>query len=206
MKPSDENIKVLSHAVLSDVRGDAEQVLAEARAKADAIRAQAAEDAAAARAKIMEKAATDAERVRSQAIATTQLKARTMELEEREKLLNNVFQSAQEKLASVQQSRDYEKIAQGLLHEALTQLGTDTANVHADKATAKFFTNSLIESLSKELKVKIQLSEPLAKGMGVIVETADGHRQYDNTLETRLKRMRDALRSPVYHILMGEAQ
>ncbi len=205
MKPSDENIKTLSHAVLSDVRGDAEQVLADAKAKADAIRKEAAEQAAAERARIMEKASTEAERVRSQAIATTQLKARTMELDEREKLLDNVFQTAQKKLSSVQQSSDYEKTAQRLLREAVTQLGAGVVKVHADQATGKFFTAKLIETLSKELNIKIQLDEPLAQGIGVVVETEDGHRQYDNTLETRLKRMRDTLRSPVYHILMGEA-
>lgn len=205
MKATDENINVLSHAVLSDVRGDAEQILADAKAKAEEIRKQAAEEAAAERAKILEKAAVEAERVRSQAIATTQLKARTMELEQRENLLNNVFETAQQKLSSAHNSSDYEKTANLLLREALTQLGASAALVRADATTQKFYTTSALEKLSKELEVKIKLGEPLSQGMGVVVETEDGHRQYDNTLETRLKRMRDTLRSPVYHILMGEA-
>jgi vacuolar-type H+-ATPase subunit E/Vma4 len=205
MKPTDESIKVLSHAVLSDARGDAEQVLVDARAKAAEIREQAAKEAAAERAKILEKASMEAERVRSQAIATTQLKARTMELEQREKLLDNIFQTAQQKLSSMHNSSDYEKIAQRLLREALTQLGATVALVRADKATEKFFTVATLEKVSKDLGVKIQLGEPISQGIGVIVATEDGHRQYDNTLETRLKRMRDTLRAPVYHILMGEA-
>ena len=41
MKPTDENIKVLSNAVLRDARGDADQVLADARAKAEEIRQRA---------------------------------------------------------------------------------------------------------------------------------------------------------------------
>jgi vacuolar-type H+-ATPase subunit E/Vma4 len=205
MKATDENIKVLSHAVLSNVRGDSEQALVDARAKADSIRKQGAEQAAAERAKIMEKASVEADRVRSQAIATTQLKARTMELEQREKLLNDVFDAAQQKLPSTHKSSDYEKIANTLLREALTQLGAGAALVRADATTQKFYTTSALEKLSKELQIKIRLGEPLSQGTGVVVETEDGHRQYDNTLETRLKRMRDTLRSPVYHILMGEA-
>jgi vacuolar-type H+-ATPase subunit E/Vma4 len=206
MKPTEENIKDLSDAVLSHARADAEQVLADAKAKAEGIRKQAEEQAATERAKIIEKASTEVNRVRSQAIATTQLKARTAELEEREKLLNSVFQTASEKLATIKQGSDYEKIAQRLLREALTQLGTNAATVHVDQATAKFITTSVIDALSKELNVKIKLGEPLSQGTGVVVETEDGHRQYDNTLETRLKRMRDTLRAPVYHILMGEAK
>jgi vacuolar-type H+-ATPase subunit E/Vma4 len=79
------------------------------------------------------------------------------------------------------------------------------AKVRADKTTQEIFTTGMLEQLSKELKVKIQLGELLEQGTGVVVETVDGHRQYDNTLETRLKRMQDMLRTPVNHILMGEA-
>lgn len=206
MKPTDDNIKGLSSAVLSDVRGNAEQALTDAKAKAELIRKQAADQAAAERAQIMAKASVEAERIRSQAIATTQLKARTQELEEREALLNSVFDAAAEKLTTVQKSSDYEKTAQLLLREAVVQIGANVVKVHADQATGKFITHSVIEKLAKELNIKIQIDEPLAKGTGVVVETEDGHRQYDNTLETRLKRMRDTLRAPVYHILMGEAK
>ena len=50
----------------------------------------------------------------------------------------------------------------------------------------------------------MKLAHPLEKGTGVVVETHDGHLQYDNTLETRLNRLQNLLRSPVYHLLMGE--
>lgn len=206
MKSTDENIKGLSEAVLIDARNDAEQILADARTKAEEIRKQAAEQAAAERAKILEKASLEAERLRSQAVSTTQLKARTAELEQREKLLNEVFEKAAQKISAADKGADYEKTANQLLHEALTQLGAEAAVVRADQATQKFLTTAALEKLSKELKVKIKLGEPLKEGLGIVVETEDGHRQYDNTLETRLKRMREALRSPVYHILMGEAK
>ena len=58
--------------------------------------------------------------------------------------------------------------------------------------------------LEKDLAVQLELGEPLERGTGVVLVTADGHRRYDNTLETRLSRMQAALRTPVYHILMGE--
>ncbi len=205
MKATDEeNVKVLSRAVLSDARGDAAQLRSEARAKADEIRKHAQEEADAIRAQILEQAKVEAERVRSQAIATTQLKVRTMQLEQREKLLENVFETARQQLSAVQKSRDYEKTAVLLLREALTQLGAKTARVRADKTTEKIFTSALLEKISKELGVGIQVGDALEQGMGVVVETEDGRRQYDNTLETRLKRMQNALRSSVYRILTGE--
>ncbi len=52
--------------------------------------------------------------------------------------------------------------------------------------------------------VRLRVGEPLARGTGIVLETPDGHRRYDNTLETRLARMQNILRASVYHILMGE--
>ncbi|MCL5612020.1 MAG: V-type ATP synthase subunit E family protein [Chloroflexi bacterium] len=205
MKSTDEDIKVLSRAVISDAHTDAEESLTSARTKADEIRKQAMKQAASERARVLEKASAEAERVRSQAIATTQLKARTMQLEQREKLLESVFDSAQQKLSTVQRSTDYEKTAHLLLREALVQLGAKKAVVKADEVTRKFFTSSTIDKIVKDLGIQVIIGEALKQGTGVIVETEDGHRQYDNTLETRLRRMQDTLRSPVHHILMGES-
>ncbi len=205
MKSTDEDIKVLSRAVISDAHTDAEESLTSARTKADEIRKQAMEQAASERARVLEKASAEAERVRSQAIATTQLKARTMQLEQREQLLESVFDSAQQKLSTVQRSTDYEKTAHLLLREALVQLGAKKAVVKADEVTRKFFTSSIIDKIVKDLGIQVIIGEALKQGTGVIVETEDGHRQYDNTLETRLRRMQDTLRSPVHHILMGES-
>ena len=204
MKSPDENIKVLSRAVLSDVREDAERAISEAQVKAEDIRQNAKEKAEAERSKILEQANREADRVRSQAVAVAQLKARTMQLEQREKLLDSVFSAARQKLTVMQRDSDYEQVAERLLREALTQLSASTVKVRADRTTQELFTTSMLEKLSKDLKVNIQLEEPLERGTGVIVETVDGHRQYDNTLETRLKRMQDSLRTSVYHILMGE--
>ncbi len=205
MKSTDEDIKVLSRAVLSDAHTDAEESLTSARTKADEIRKQAMEQATNERTRVLENASLEAERVRSQAIATTQLKARTMQLEQREKLLESVFESAQQKLSTVQKSTDYEKTAHLLLREALVQLGAKKAIVRADETTKKFFTSSAIDKIVKDLGIQVSIGDALKQGTGVIVETEDGHRQYDNTLETRLLRMQDTLRSPVYHILMGES-
>lgn len=205
MKAIDENIKVLSNAVLRDVRGDADQVLANARSKADEIRQAAQEQAEEEGAKILDQASAEAERIRGQIVATNQLKARTTLLAQREKLLEDVFDTAKQRLPNVLRSSDYEKIAKRLLKEALQQLGGEAAIVRADAETLKSLPTNVLETISKETGMKIQLGDPLENVLGIIVETEDKHRQYDNTLGTRLKRMQDTLRSSVYRILMGEA-
>jgi V/A-type H+-transporting ATPase subunit E len=205
MRSVEESIQALSRTVQSEARAEAEQILADAKAKAEAIQQRAQGQAAAERTEILERASREAEHIRSQAIATTQLKARTLQLERREKLLDSAFEAVRQQLPAVQQRADYDQIARHLLREALIHLGADTAQIRADEQTLTLLTDQMLAGVSKELGVQAQLGTPLKQGTGVIVETVDGHRQYDNTLETRLSRLQNVLRSPVYHLLMGES-
>lgn len=205
MKSVEENIETLAHAILSEAQTEAQHIKAEAEAKAEAIRQRAQKQAEAERAEILERATQEADQLRSQVLATTQLKARTHQLERREKLLDQVFTTAFQQINNIEQWSDYETIAHRLLREAVQQLRASEAIVHADEVTQKILTAGLAEKVSQELNVSIKIGAPLKKGVGVVVGTSNGRLQYDNTLETRLNRLQNALRSPVYHLLMGES-
>ncbi len=205
MKPIEEGMEALSHAVQSEVRAEADQILADAKAKAEETHRRAQEQAEAQREEILRRASQEATRIRSQVIATTQLKARTMQLERREKLLNDTFLAAQQKLPAAQQWKNYPQLAQNLLREALIRLAAPEVRVRADEQTRTLLTPELLAALQKELNIKVELGEPLPHGTGVVVETPDGHRQYDNTLESRSRQMQNELRAQVYRLLMGES-
>jgi len=196
---------LLTRAVLQEGRTEADQILSEARAKADAIRQRAEAQATAGQQAILARASETAERIRQQAIAAAEVKARMLRLEHREKLLQSVFEAARRQIASVQQWKEYDQVAIQLLREGLAHLGANTALVRADAATGRLLTDTVLETVSKELNVKLTMTEPLTQGLGIIVQTEDGRRFYDNTLQTRLDRLQNTLRAAVYHILMGEA-
>src|ERR671918_2765370 len=122
MKTEVEDIEMLQRAILTEARDEAEQIKAEAKEKADAIRKRAQEQAEAERNAILDRAREEAERLRGQAVATAQLKARSSQLTHREQLLERVFNAAKEKLPEVQNRPDYEEITAMLLREALTEL------------------------------------------------------------------------------------
>ena len=205
MRSSDDNIESLSRAMESEAKAEAEQLRARSQAKADEIRQRAQQQADAERGEILDRARQEADRLRGQVIATTQMKARTMELAQREKLLDSVFDAAHKQLSSIQQWSEYNQIAHKLLQEAVQQLGASKIQVRGDEQTQKVLADLGLEQLSKELGAEIILGKPLSQGLGVVSETVDGHLQYDNTLETRLDRLQNGLRSPVYRILIGEA-
>ncbi len=200
----DDNIQRLSREIIQQAEADAEKILAEAKVKAEQIRNHAQEVVAADKKRILEQAKNDADRIRGQAIATAQLNARTLILESREKLLVSVFESSLEKIPSVQNYSDYPAIVESLALEAINQLAVKKVILHADKVTNELLKDSVLKKISLKYDGTIELGEPLKKGTGIVAETVDGHLNYDNTLETRLRRLEGELRSPVYHLLMGE--
>lgn len=204
MKPEEENIELLSRAILFEAQTDAEQIQADAKEKADAIRQQARQRAESERREILDRAQVEAERLRSQVVATAQMKARTLQLEHREKLLDKVFDAAKERLSSLQKRADYDKIVAELIREAVTQLKVDQAEVRIDAASQKTLKDQAINSLSKELKTELSVGKTLDEGIGIVVNADHGRLHFDNTLETRLSRLQSVLRSSVYHVLMGE--
>jgi vacuolar-type H+-ATPase subunit E/Vma4 len=206
MKTEAQDIEMLERAILTEVRENAEQLKAESKEKVDAIRKRAQERAEAERNAILERARQDAERLRGQAIATAQLKARSLELARREQLLDRVFKAVKEKLPEIQKRPDYDQIAAMLMREALTQLTVKKAEIRADETTQKSLKKGALDEISRELNGEFAIAGGLEEGRGVVVDAADGKLHYDNTLETRLSRLQGELRSSVYHVLMGEKQ
>jgi vacuolar-type H+-ATPase subunit E/Vma4 len=201
MNSVEQDIELLARAIMTEAREEAEQLQAEARDKAEAIRKRAQQDAESERKTILARAKEDADRLRSQTSATSQLKARSSLLEQREKILNEVFEEARKKLGSVQLRSDYGEIAMMLAREALTQLNASDAEVRTDATTQKALK---LDELSKELNGKFSFGEKLEEGTGVVVNAAGGKLHYDNTFETRLDRLHGTLRSSVYKLLTGE--
>jgi vacuolar-type H+-ATPase subunit E/Vma4 len=204
MAPVEGNMDMLTRAVLSEARLDADQILAEAREKAEAIRKRAQVEADFQRKEILEKAAQESDRIYGRIIASAQLQSRTEQLEHREKLLNSVFETAEKQISSIQEWKEYPEIAHSLLREAVSHLEAKTVRVLVDETTRQALTKQTVAKISEELQVELQFGETLKIGTGVVVETLDQRLRYDNTLETRLRRMRNSLRPAVYRLMMGE--
>jgi V/A-type H+-transporting ATPase subunit E len=204
MSPARNDIQALVSAIREEVTGEAGQILADARTQAESIRRQAQTQADAEREAILQRARQEAEALREHTAAAAHLEAQTLKLKRREQLLERAFAEARQQLASAPQWPDYEQIAHRLVREAVERLGAAEVVARVDEETRRVLSDDALAELGEELDVHLRDGEPLTRSGGAVVETLDGHRRYDNTLETRLARMRESLRTPVYHILMGE--
>jgi vacuolar-type H+-ATPase subunit E/Vma4 len=203
MSPERNGIEALESAIMEEAHEQARRILADARARVDSLHQQAKTEMDAERERALQRARQETKTLRSQASAAAQLEAQALRLRRREQLLERVVASAMRRLASAPQWPDYEHIALRLLREPIAYLGADEIVVRADRGTRRVLTDEVLTGVGEELGVRLRPGAPLGRGTGVILETPDGHRRYDNTLETRLARMKDDLRAPIYHILMG---
>jgi vacuolar-type H+-ATPase subunit E/Vma4 len=204
MNTETEDIDRLARAILAEAREESEEIRGQARKSAEAIKSRAQEEAAAVRKSILERANQDAERLRGQTMATSQLQARSTQLADREKLLELVFSEVHKRLDVVTKRPDYDAIATRMLREALMELRIDKAEIRADDSTRKALMKGGLDEVAKERKGQYTFGAPLQEGTGVVVTAPNGKLQYDNTLETRLSRLQGTLRSSVYKVLMGE--
>jgi V/A-type H+-transporting ATPase subunit E len=204
MSPERDGIQALKGAIMTEATEEANTILAEAQAQAESINQQAQAQADAEREAILQRAREETETLRRHTVATAQLEAQTLRLKRREQLLERAFADARRQLGSVPQWPDYVQIARRLVREAVEQLGADELVVRADEETRRVLGDETLAEIGRELGVRLRVGEPLARSTGVVLETPDGHLRYDNTLETRLARVWDALRTPVFHALMGE--
>jgi len=206
MNTGDGDVELLSRAILNEAEAESQELQADAQSKANAIRQRAQAEAERDRRSIMEQAEREAERLRGQAIATAQLKARSGELQQREKLLDRVFEAAEQRLQSVPQQADYGRITEQLVREGITRLNAPEIEILADATTRKLLTESVVEKIAQDMHVRLTLGQPLDHGVGIVLQTPKGHLQFDNTLETRLARLRSTLRAAVHGILTGESK
>ena len=204
MSPEQNGIQALTSAIQEEAAEEVNRILADARTEARSLRRQAQAQAEAEREAILQRARREVEAFHEHTVAAAQLEAQKLKLQRREQLLERAFTEARQQLVSAPQWPEYEKIARDLLREAVERLGADELVVRADEETRRALGDKVLADMEKELGVHLRIGEPLVQSSGIVVETVDGHRRYDNTLETRLARMRGHLRTPIYHLLMGE--
>ncbi len=205
-------LETLIQAMIADIDKEVQQILAQAEAQADEIRRRGEVAIKEEQREIILRAHEEVQALRQHTLAAARLEAQQMKLEHREKLLAKVFEAARRRFGEVVQWEDYPQIVRHLVAEAVALLADTpgqekshhTLIVRMDERTRQAVPGDAIHRWSEELGVPLQVGVSLTSSTGVIVETPDGHRRYDNTLEARLERMQDLLRASVYHILMGE--
>ena len=201
-----ENVEVLRETVMSEVERDRQRILKYAQSQAQGLLTQARGEAEGEKDRIIEDAETEADRLHQQVIGAAKLEAQALKARTRERLMNQVFEQALESLSDPDQIERYPDVLARLIEDAVNHLRRHrNLVIAADPRSRRYLDEQLLGQLSDATGCNLSLGDDLEPPtLGVVVMVPDGRIRYDNTLQTRLSRMRDALRPAVYRILMGE--
>jgi V/A-type H+-transporting ATPase subunit E len=201
-----EDVVGLEEAVMSEVARDRQRILTDAEVQARRMREDARAEAEAKKAELIRDAEARAARVEQEATGAARLEAQALKMRQREALLDAVFTEAADRLSDVDRLAAYEDVLEDLIQDAVRHLaGQAELVVRADVRARESLDASRLARLRELTGCALSLGETLAPpAVGVVVQSPDGRVRYDNTLQTRLGRMRSSLRPAVYRTLMGD--
>jgi V/A-type H+-transporting ATPase subunit E len=152
---------------------------------------------------IISNAEKKAENLKRQVSGSTKLSVRNKELVLLEHAVNEVYEKAKEKLLLYSEDPKYRNMLTKLLDETIPNLGTYDLIIECLKKDINFFKNQ-IDSLSLKYNKKIKVQSNLKNSLGGFkIKSSDGTVTLDNTIDSRIERLKPLIRKNIAQILRG---
>ena len=152
---------------------------------------------------IISNAEKKAENLKRQVIGSSKLSARNKELVLLEQAVNDVYVKAKEKLGLYSEQPNYRNMLIKNLDESIPNLGTSDVTIECLKRDVEFFKKQ-IESLSQKFNKKIKVQSNLKNSLGGFkIKSSDGTVTLDNTIDSRIERLKPLIRKNIAQILRG---
>ena len=152
---------------------------------------------------IISNAKKKAENLKRQVVGSNKISARNKELVLLEQAVNDVYVKAKEKLVLDSEDPNYRNMLIKILDESIPNLGTVDIIIECLKKDVDFFKKQ-IESLSLKYNKKIKVQSNLKNSMGGFkIKSYDGTVTLDNTIDSRIERLKPLIRKNIAQILRG---
>jgi V/A-type H+-transporting ATPase subunit E len=155
------------------------------------------------RTRIIESAKKQAENLKRQIVGSNRLAARNQELVMIEEAVNSAFEEARKKLASSRKDESYRALMASIIDESISSVGSDEVVIECNKSDAELVRQLVSDVQKKHPKVKVSDQHIDVLG-GIRVRSADGTISYDNTIDSRIERLKPLIRKNIAQMLRGE--
>lgn len=148
--------------------------------------------------KIIDGANKQAENLKRQIIGSSRLSARNKQLVLIEDAASDAFEKATAKIESVRNSEKYASMMKKLLEDGVNAVGGDVVV----ECNAK--DKTIVKKLASEMdRGKIKVSEEAIDCLGGLrIKSKDGSMVYDNTLDSRIERLKPLIKKDIASIFM----
>ena len=142
--------------------------------------------------KIISDGNKEAEKIKKQIVGSADLGARNKQLLLVEESVDKVFQKAIEKIKNTDRNDNYSKFINTLLDESTKILGTSEITIYTNDKD-----QSTVQSLLSQFTGSNLASDTIDCMGGVKAISKDGSMTFDNTIDTRLERLKPLIRKEI---------
>jgi V/A-type H+-transporting ATPase subunit E len=160
------------------------------------------------RIRIVEAARKQAENLKRQIIGSARLAARNQELLTIENAVNNAFEEAKKRLQASSSKDSYKELMKHIVEESIAAVGgSNEVIIECNKNDTELVRKIIMSSeLQSKSKVQARVSDQHIDVLGGIrIKSADGAMTYDNTLDSRIERLKPLIRKNIAQMLRGVA-
>lgn len=153
--------------------------------------------------RIVEGAKKLAENLRRQIVGSSRLSARNKELVIIETAVNDAFERAKVKMASSNKMQGYKALITKMLENSISEIASDEIIIECNNNDLELVKN-VVANFHNNNKVRLRLSDKHINVIGGIrLRSADGSITYDNTLDSRIERLKPLIRKNIVQMLRG---
>jgi V/A-type H+/Na+-transporting ATPase subunit E len=153
--------------------------------------------------KILNGSKKQAENLKRQIVGSSRLAARNKQLLLIETSVNDAFENAKAKLASSNKQQNYRDLLLKMIESSISAIESDNVIIECNKNDYSIVKDS-IKNLRDD-KSRVTLSDqPINVIGGIRVKSGDGSVTYDNTLDSRIERLKPLIRKHIVQMFRGE--
>ncbi len=197
----------ITSKILEDANSKKNEIEQLAKKEADEIIDKAKKEAELKKEKLIEKGEKEAKLVYNRILAEARLKMKKEALNERENLINTALNKLREELVEVPEKDNYKDILIKYIKDGISALNSNEVFVQLTEKDSKLISDSDLWNLEKEIekdsKIVIIIKRKINNNIigGAIIESADGTKICDNSLEAVFDRNIDTIRANVASLL-----
>ena len=155
--------------------------------------------------RILEGARKQGDNLKRQIVGSSRLSARNRQLVLIERAVNDTFEKAKTILASSNKENSYRLLMRKILKDSVMMIDSDQVIVECNKNDIELVEKAISDSFKDNNKIKIKMSDhPLNAIGGIRLTSADGSMTFDNTLDSRIERLKPLIRKNIAQMLRGE--
>ena len=204
MNKMSESLEKLQNRILSDAKNKAEETIKDAQAKSQQILEEAKQRAQREFEDTIAKANVEAESIRRSILSSKVRVNRLRILEEKNRIVEDIIHSVEDRLSSISKSEQFEETAQRFVTEAVKAVDTDQPVVRIGfRDMSKRNLDAVSKVLPKGGKLVID-EKPIDDLGGVVATDPEGKVVFNNTFKSRLERLDNQLLTLISSTVFGE--